>query len=402
MTEVEILPSPGELLYNRCTKDAAKSPERYKKTFTQEALVELCDSEGLEPLKDAKKLLGVLNQLLKERLFITCKTKESRCWSLRPRDAAAKVKGLTQDENMVYSHVEEAHENGVWVRNLKSKTGIKDSKAMEKILNKLQQQNLIKTITNRRNPNHKTYILYHLAASEDVTGGSFYDAGDLDESMIEDLSNFILFYVRNESWMDEKKKHIKRSTSPILIRDDEDHAIVEGAAESPTSRKKRKRDTTSQPMADIEEIPPQPPRKRRSHKHRNDPETDLEQIPFPAGHTYPTAETVHTIIETTNVLRSEKAHTLTIKEVEKILNILVWDEKLEKVNGGYRSVRGVRSKGIAEVDDPEVEEVRQRGNGFTEMPCGQCPVIDLCGKGGPISASNCVYFDRWLGRGVAA
>lgn len=203
--------------------------------------------------------------------------------------------------------------------------------------------------------------------------------------------------------MDEKRR-IKRSSSPILIRDDDnEHAIVEGGAVESPSRKKRKRTTSTSHSADIEEIAA-PPRKRRSHKHRHDPETDAalhEQTPFPAGHIYPTAESVHTWIETTDILRDVKARSLTVSEVEKILNILVWDEKLEKINGGYRSVRGVRSKLPGEGEDYDEELARKRGNGFTEMPCGQCPVVDICGKGGPISAENCVYFDRWLGRGVA-
>ena len=34
--------------------------------------------------------------------------------------------------------------------------------------------------------------------------------------------------------------------------------------------------------------------------------------------------------------------------------------------------------------------------GFTESSCGRCPVFSLCKEGGPVSASNCVYFEEWL------
>jgi len=36
------------------------------------------------------------------------------------------------------------------------------------------------------------------------------------------------------------------------------------------------------------------------------------------------------------------------------------------------------------------------GNGLTEVPCGRCPVFELCEEGGPVSPANCVYFDQWL------
>ncbi len=36
------------------------------------------------------------------------------------------------------------------------------------------------------------------------------------------------------------------------------------------------------------------------------------------------------------------------------------------------------------------------GNAYTEVPCGRCPVFNLCEQGGPINASSCVYFQEWL------
>lgn len=400
MADSKSKPGLGELLYECCNKDAANSPEGVKKLFNQEALVELCDTASLEELKNVHKLLPVIEQLVDDGLFIFLKTKESRCWGLRPREAATKVKSLTGDERMVYTLIEESHETGIWIRNLKTKTGIKDGKAMDKILNKLQNQKLVKTVKNIKAPMQKTYILFHLAPSDEITGGSFYDAGDLDDSLIEDLSNVIVFHVRQMSWVDEKK-HMKREASPILIRDDAE-PTTEGAAES-YPRKKRKRDSNAaSQVKDIEDAIPA--RKRRSHRHSHDPETETvhEQVPFPAGHEYPSPSSIHAFITSTDIIRAMKASSLTVEEVQQILNILVWDERLEEVNGGYRTVRGVKYKQPGEPDDPEDEQARKRGNGFTEMPCGQCPVIDLCGPGGPVNAANCVYFDRWLARSVTA
>ena len=53
-------------------------------------------------------------------------------------------------------------------------------------------------------------------------------------------------------------------------------------------------------------------------------------------------------------------------------------------------------------EDSEEAEAMKRGNGLTEAPCGRCPVIDLCGKGGAINAASCVYYTEWLEKGMSS
>ena len=316
-------------------------------------------------------------------------------WGLRRAEVAKQIRGLDRDEFMVYQVIEEAYETGIWIKNIRKKSGINDAKSMDKLIAKLQRLNLIKSVKNVKAPAQRTYMLYHLAPSDAVTGGSFYDAGDLDQSLVEELSNLIVFHVRKMSWVEDRKKRIKREHSPILIRDDGDSAA--GKAPDATGRRKRKRETaaTAQPN-DIEDSAP--PRKDRSHKHAHDPETDsgVAQLSYPAGHEYPTAASVHEYVTSGGIVHEVKAASLTVEEIQNILNVLVWDEKLEELNGGYRTVRGVTFKQPGEEDDEVGEEDKKRGNGLTEAPCGRCPVIDLCGTGELINAASCVYFDQWL------
>lgn len=69
-------------------------------------------------------------------------------------------------------------------------------------------------------------------------------------------------------------------------------------------------------------------------------------------------------------------------DIKSLLDVLVYDGKIERVVGGtaYKAARKVGTE-----------------NGFTEAPCGRCPVFGLCREGGPVSASNCKYFEEWLG-----
>ena len=399
-----------EALYSRCKEVVTESEEGFKKAFSQSELLELCASEPLDNITSGHGLLPLVTQLSQSKLFITLKSKGGSQWSLRRREIAKLLRTLTRDEYMIYEIIEEAYESGIWIKNIKKRSGINDGKSMEKLISKLTRCNLIKTVKNVKAPAQKTYMLYHLAPSDDVTGGSFYDAGDLDQSLVDTLSNIIVFHVKQGSWVEKKKKKVKteKQSSPILIRDDGDEPVVVHA-DTQASGKKRKRDTGPAETKDIEDLIP--PRKHRSHKHTHDPETDPD--PFgsvyllhPAGHEYPTAASVHSWIISNNFLHDVKASTVSVEEIQNIINVLVWDGKLEEVNGGYRTVRGVTPKDPNKkkpVDEDEeadanakVLEDGKRGNGLTEMPCGRCPLIDLCAPGALVSPASCVYFEEWL------
>ncbi len=36
--------------------------------------------------------------------------------------------------------------------------------------------------------------------------------------------------------------------------------------------------------------------------------------------------------------------------------------------------------------------------GWTQAPCGSCPVFDFCKEGGPVGPSGCEYYGDWLKR----
>lgn len=220
-------------------------------------------------------------------------------------------------------------------------------------------------------------MLAHLAPSEDVIGGSWYSDGDLDTGLITEVGNLIIFHVGQSSWAEGKNKpRIKheRVTSPAVVVDD---------APTTNGSKKRKASHTN----DIEE-PPTKQHKKRSRS--SDPETDIS-TPFAPGRTYPTTAAIHTFITNAGILDPIKSSSLTVAEVQDVINVLVWDERLEKVGEGYRTVMGTKMQ-----QDMHDDFEDAAGTGLTQSPCGGCPVFDLCGKGGPVSADNCVYYARWL------
>lgn len=395
MAESLPLLKPSSILYDRCSKEAMASEEGLRKMFTQSDLLRICECNELAHINSLETLLPVIQELAHAALVMAFRTKIGSCWCLRPREAAAKVQRLGHEDKMVYGCIEESREQGIWIKNIKNKTGIKDIKIMTKIVKRLEDLRLVKTIQTTKAPAQKTYILYHLAPSEEVTGGSFYEQGELDEDLVEEMCNIIIYHVRQMSWIETKKKRIKREHSPILLGDDLEHDTHQPTPASPTSTKKRKASST----LDIEDTSAPPPRKRHAH---HDSFSDLSttttttQTPFPAGHLYPTAPSIHSFITSNNIVRSIKAATLTIADVQSIIDVLVADEKLEPVNNGYRTRRGLKATLLDQSVDEEGEAEVRRGNALMEMPCGRCPVIEMCGTGGPIRAETCGYFERWL------
>jgi len=394
MAALTKLSDESEVLYTDLLKIAQESEEGLKKVFFQGDLQTI----AADSAKSVNSLMILIQELTGHSLLRTSKLQGSLCWSTRPRDAAKNISMLNENEKLVYTYVEDAHQKGIWIKDIKKRSNV-HPETVEKAIKKLESTRLIKSVKNVRSPVQKTYMLSHLAPSDDVTGGSFYDGGDLDESLIEELSNLIVFHVRMQSWVDAKVKRMKRESSPIVVDDDE---LADAS-------KKRKRGGNS---GDIEDAVPPPTHRKHRRSSRHDPETDTPlyhtvQLAYPAySRSYPSAEMIHQFITTTDAIRATKALQLTVAEIQNVIDVLVWDDKLEKVGDGYRTVRGVnfRPSGVEaddddDDDDEEGEESEPwwKGNGLTQVPCGRCPVFDLCGEGGPINAGNCEYFKAWLG-----
>lgn len=384
----------SDLLYEECAKAALNCEEKFGKTFGQDDLLSLCKDAGLSKVFDLKTLMPLVQALSSSCLFGSHKAKGgSLCWAVRPRDAAKQMQKLSAEEKIVYIMIEESQTNGIWVRNIKKRSNLTDQ-GLGKVTARLEKLQLVKAVKNIKAPAQKTFMLYRLAPDDAVTGGSFYDGGELDETLVEELGNLIVFHCRQFGWAAEKRRKIKRE-APEAITIPDDEGTRGASPEETRGRKKRKISQTQ----DIEDAGPV----RKAHRREYEGHTHV-QLSYPANHEYLNVHQIHEFITGNNFVRASKQSSLTVDEVQNIINMLVWDEKLEPINNGYRTVRGVKQPTMSGQDDDDdlmgvklLNDPERRGNGLTEMPCGRCPVLNVCGKGGPINAANCVYFDQWLG-----
>lgn len=108
-------------------------------------------------------------------------------------------------------------------------------------------------------------------------------------------------------------------------------------------------------------------------------------LPMPAGYdSYPTLNDLTQFIEASPVTEQVLAQ----DEIQQLLDVLIFDDKIEAVKVSDRTVyRALRHSLVDEED---------KGSQLAEVPCGRCPVFDLCEEGGPVGPSNCEYFQSWL------
>ncbi|KAL2824797.1 RNA polymerase Rpc34 [Aspergillus cavernicola] len=314
------------------------------------------DLLGLEilPKSDLALLLQCTQSLVDQKLFRLLQGKNDRlAWKIIPREDAEKLQNLSPDESLVYNVIHSTGRSGIWVRAIVNRTNLHKS-ILDRCLKSLEGKNYIKSVHNVKFPSRKMYMLAGLAPSEDVTGGAWFTDGVLDENFINVVSGFIEFTVSRKSW----------------------HEVPA------SNRSRNKRLKTMDGSVNV--------KKESAQK---------EYLPYPAGYKgYPTVPMLTTAVNQSGITPVRLGE----ESVTQLLEMLCYDNKLVSLNNGelYKSVKNpedVKARQARKPDeDPSATDDRLVRNGMTEVPCGQCPVFNLCVPGGAVSPENCEYFETWI------
>ncbi|KAJ1762654.1 34-kDa subunit of RNA polymerase III (C) [Coemansia sp. RSA 2523] len=87
---------------------------------------------------------------------------------------------------------------------------------------------------------------------------------------------------------------------------------------------------------------------------------------------------------------------LSVDHIEQLLNMLVYDGKIERlspthdVSAGFESANKQSSWMYRAVREVTKESP------LTDIPCGRCPVANRCTASGDVSPVTCVYLSKWL------
>eukprot|EP00743_Colponemidia_sp_Colp-15_P002428 GILK01002632.1.p1 GENE.GILK01002632.1~~GILK01002632.1.p1 ORF type:complete len:289 (-),score=49.54 GILK01002632.1:117-956(-) len=174
--------------------------------MAEEALLSFCreNKEGVteEQLSSqlglsAEELVEALNSLLQKGRLSIFKSGSNLLYKHVDAESAAKLHGLGADELLVYQHIKQSGNMGIWIRDLKHGTNMQQT-AISKTLKTLEQRKLIKVVKSIQAKNKKVYMLYELEPSREVTGGAWYSEQEFDQQFISVLSENCLTYIQKK------------------------------------------------------------------------------------------------------------------------------------------------------------------------------------------------------------
>ncbi|KAJ2488665.1 34-kDa subunit of RNA polymerase III (C) [Coemansia sp. RSA 1694] len=114
-------------------------------------------------------------------------------------DELTRMSALTGDEKLVYKHIENSGNEGIWVRTLKQKTNLLQG-VITRCLKGLEQKVLIKSIKSVKHPTRKLYMLVDVSPSTDITGGPWYTDQEMDTDFIDQLSKRCYQFIYAQSF----------------------------------------------------------------------------------------------------------------------------------------------------------------------------------------------------------
>lgn len=175
------------------------------------------------------QLAEAINLLLKQhKVEVYQSANEGLVYKYLVQEQAAKFKGLSSDELLVYQIIQSAQNMGIWTRDLKLRSNLQQPQVV-KVLKVLESRKLIKAIKSVTNKNRKVYMIYELEPSREVTGGAWYTENEFDHEFIKVLRNASLKFVlqKRTATLGEIREYIKGiGISKIELREEDIKSIL--------------------------------------------------------------------------------------------------------------------------------------------------------------------------------
>lgn len=303
---------------------------------------------------------------------------------------------------MVYSLIDDSGGDGIWTQTLQKRLNMHDS-VLKNAIKQLQAKGLIAPFKNVEHPNKKMYIKASIRPSDRATGGPWYTDQDLDEAFIEDLQRVVFDFIKRQSSYHSTHgaaQAARASAAAAGSTQTPKKGVIKGglgAAADAAANKGKKRDASEMEGKAAAAAAPKPV---SSSSSRREPAL----LPLPAGYmAYPTVRDIARLLSSSGITNNT---ILSEGDVKKLVDVLVWDNLVEPVRiagkVGYRVSR-IAKQSVESWAGREDPSGRDGGpelyiSPLAEVPCGRCPVFDLCEDGGPVGPSNCEYFKKWLGK----
>uniref|UniRef100_A0A0N5A1M3 DNA-directed RNA polymerase III subunit RPC6 n=1 Tax=Parastrongyloides trichosuri TaxID=131310 RepID=A0A0N5A1M3_PARTI len=152
--------------------------EKFKAGVSNEDLI------LLTPNLDPKCRENAINSLLSSGKIEMLSTTGSNSFTLR-LCTGTKLAGASPEEQLVYSLIEESGNMGIWIRDIRDKSGLAQTQ-MRRVLKVLEQKKIVKSVK-AVGTTKKCYMLSDLEADSSLTGGTFFSDQQLDTQFIQTL-----------------------------------------------------------------------------------------------------------------------------------------------------------------------------------------------------------------------
>lgn len=365
-------------LYERCSKEADEGEGAHSDIFNQSDLL------NMNIASDVNDLMLICQKLMSKNLFQVLTMDNQVCYRCRNRSDAQKMSLMSEKEYMVYTTIEASTTSGIWTKTLAARTNLHQS-VLTKALKYLEGKGYVKQIKSVKYPKRKIYMLKELEPAEEVAGGPWFSDGELDVDFIASIAGLVENHVRKLSWRDGPK---------LVVH--------------------KKRDADGDEFDELEIDYTRDPR----FYHPAMSDKGRAMIPYSAGYKgFPTASEILNWIDAEGFIQNKD---ITITDINMLLDVLVYDGKIERIGRRKIDPALLWSKGgpnsatdPMEVDDDDEDDLPSKkrkakkaaaavpettqsdgiedmfrwvkrphdedlengpGNGFSEAPCSRCPV----------------------------
>lgn len=409
---------PGDVKLTRLEsllyRAAQNSPEQ---TINAEALTEKFKKELLADQMQA------INGLLKKSLFQAQKTSGGKLQYVATAKAEASMMGkLDENEGLVYQHIKDSRNEGIWTKQLKARTGLHQT-IINRCLKSLEQKQLVKAVKSVKYPTRKIYMLYGLTPSIELSGGPWYTDNELDTGFINELSMACLNFIRSKSFPKNGQSralfptsHTSQLPSANMV-----HSYLRNSGLTETELELEHVVSLLDILVYdelVEKIPFLHFALGSAGVSTRDAENYSDSDSSHSGSDSGSDSESDTASDSGNDnrhkrKRSSKDSSSSRKKSKKN------DSKSRKAKSRDRSRSRSRSRSKAAAassttesgSDSEAEGLSRDAGfddfvpfvyrairplsvrvGWTETPCGHCPVFDFCDESGPVNAESCHYY----------
>jgi len=140
--------------------------------------------------------MALINKLLNQHILSIYRTATGILYKLNSQEEAKKMANLRNDDLNVYQVIRAAGNVGIWIKDLRWKTGMINT-ALGKIIKTLESKKLIKSVKSAET-NRKVYLAYDIEAAAEVTGGIWYDGSTFDQELFNVLYNNSIRFIEHQ------------------------------------------------------------------------------------------------------------------------------------------------------------------------------------------------------------